>query len=72
MFEITEQLRTAPCVPAIREALKLWRSENYKGVTETTNELLNFWFKTDHRLANGQRFKFHAAQQEAIETKVAD
>jgi type III restriction enzyme len=70
LFDLTEQLRTAPCVPAIREALKTWRSERYKGVTETTDELLNFWFKTDHRLANRQRFKFHTAQQEAIETLI--
>lgn len=42
MFNIQEQLNTAACVPAIREAVKTWRAGNYKGITETTRELLNF------------------------------
>jgi hypothetical protein len=43
---------TAPAVPAIREAVAQWRAENYPGVTPTTLALLNFWFRTDHRLPN--------------------
>jgi type III restriction enzyme len=70
LFNIQEQLKTAACVPAIREALKNWRAENYKGITETTKELLNFWFHTDHILPNGQVFRFHTAQREAIETLI--
>lgn len=63
-------MRTAVCVPAIRAEFKKWRDGGYKGVTDTTNELLNFWFHTDHQLANGQTFKFHDAQREAIETLI--
>lgn len=70
MFNIQEQLKTAACVPAIREAVKTWRADGYKGITETTNELLNFWFHTDHLLPNGQSFRFHTAQREAIETLI--
>ena len=70
VFNIQEQLKTAACVPAIREAMKAWRAENYKGITETTRELLNFWFHTDHILPNGQSFRFHSAQREAIETLI--
>ncbi len=66
MFNIQEQLSTAACVPAIREAVKAWRTSGYKNITDTTNELLNFWFRTDHE--NG--FHFHLAQREAIETLI--
>lgn len=70
LFNIQEQLKTAACVPAIREAVKGWRAGNYKGITETTKELLNFWFYADHILPNGQTFRFHTAQREAIETLI--
>ncbi|MDI6767644.1 MAG: DEAD/DEAH box helicase family protein [Bacteroidota bacterium] len=70
MFDIEEYLTTAPCVPALREAVRTWREDNYKGVTDTTRELLNYWFKTDHRLSNGQRFAYHLAQREAMETLI--
>ncbi|NCC72924.1 MAG: hypothetical protein EOM06_05960 [Sphingobacteriia bacterium] len=70
MFNIQEQLITAACVPAVREAVKKWRANDYKGITETTRELLNFWFRTDHVLPNGNSFRFHTAQREAIETLI--
>lgn len=70
LFDIQEFLETAPCVPALRQAVRTWREGNYKGVTETTHELLNFWFNTDHKLANARRFKYHLAQREAIETLI--
>lgn len=70
LFNIQEQLSTAACVPAIREAIKAWRADKYKGVTETTRELLNYWFYTDHILQNGTTFRYHAAQREAIETLI--
>jgi type III restriction enzyme len=70
LFNIQEQLSTAACVPAIREAVKSWRADKYKGITDTTKELLNFWFHTDHVLANGQTFRYHLAQREAIETLI--
>lgn len=70
MFNIQEQLSTAACVPAIREAVKGWRADGYKGITLTTRELLNFWFRTDHVLQNGNSFRFHTAQREAIETLI--
>ena len=70
IFDIQEHLNTAACVPAIREAVKAWRTDKYKGITDTTRELLNFWFHTDHILFNGQTFRFHTAQREAIETLI--
>ncbi len=70
LLDVTAKLRTGPCVPALREAVKAWKAGGYKGVTETTRILLNYWFHTDHRLPTGLPFKYHPSQQEAIETLV--
>ncbi len=70
MFNLDDRLNTAVCVPAIRRAFKQWRDNGYKGVTPTTAELLNFWFRTDHQLSNGTTFKFHDAQRDAMETLI--
>src|SRR5258706_10130814 len=70
LFNIQKQLNPAACVPAIRDAVKAWRIDKYKGITATTRELLNFWFHTDHVLPNGQTFRYHLAQREAIETLI--
>lgn len=68
LLDITARLRTAPCVPALREAVKAWKAGGYKGITETTRILLNYWFETDHKLPSGLPFKYHPSQREAIET----
>ena len=70
LLDITSRLRTAPCVPALREAVKAWRVGGYKGTTETTRLLLNHWFKTDHRMRTGRPFAYHSSQREAIETLI--
>ncbi len=70
LLDITAKLRTGPCVPALREAVKAWKAGGYKGVTDTTRSLLNHWFYTDHRLRTGLPFKYHSSQQEAIETLI--
>src|SRR5579859_2162977 len=70
LLDITAKLRTGPCVPALREAVKAWKAGGYKGVTDTTRILLNHWFHTDHKLRTGLPFKYHASQQEAMETLI--
>jgi type III restriction enzyme len=70
LFDITPQLRTAACVPAIRQAVLDWRNAGYPGITNTTKLLFNHWFNTDHRLKNGRPFKYHSFQQEALESLV--
>src|SRR5436309_9731716 len=70
LLDVTARLRTAPCVPALREAVKAWKAGGYKGVTDTTRILLNHWFHTDHKLPSGLPFRYHASQQEAIETLI--
>src|SRR5260221_10959262 len=68
LFDV--RVTTAPCVAAIREVVGPWREGGYKGVTDTTRILLNWWFKTDHRLPNRRKFAYHWSQREAIETLV--
>ncbi|HEY4052343.1 MAG TPA: DEAD/DEAH box helicase family protein [Terriglobales bacterium] len=70
LLDITAKLRTGPCVPALREAVKAWKAGGYKGITDTTRILLNFWFETDHRTRTGLPFKYHESQREAIETLI--
>jgi len=64
------EAHTAPCVPAIEEAVRAWRAKGYPGATDTTRELLRHWFETDHRLADGRRFAYYPFQREAIETLI--
>jgi type III restriction enzyme len=63
-------VKTAPCVPVIRQAVDEWRAANYKGATDTTRTLLNYWFKTDHRSISGRPFYYFDAQRFAIETLI--
>src|SRR5437870_4045677 len=70
LLDITARLKTGVCVPALREAVKAWKAGGYKGITETTRILLNYWFEADHKLRTGRPFKYHHSQQEAIETLV--
>ena len=63
-----------PLVQKIREAVKTWRTDNYKGASETSRALLNWWFKTPHlqEQSNGTttEFQYYFAQREALETIV--
>lgn len=65
---LTARVTTAPCVPEIRKAVKEWRLKKYKGATDTTKALFNYWFSNDHRRSDGQSFQYYAAQREAVET----
>ena len=70
LFDLSPFLKTAPCVPALRKLIVEWRKNGYEGVTDTTRVLLNYWFFADHKLRNGQLFRYHDAQREAIETLI--
>lgn len=70
LLDVRERLSTAPCVPALRNAVNAWREGGYKGITSTTRELLNYWFYTDHRLPDGSSFRYYDAQREALETLI--
>ena len=63
------QVTTAVCVAAIRKELEGWRASKYRGASDTTRTLLNYWFATEHR-PGGRPFRYYAAQREAVETLV--
>ncbi|MGA2681496.1 MAG: DEAD/DEAH box helicase family protein [Candidatus Bathyarchaeia archaeon] len=72
-LKVVAPIGTAPCVPAIRKSVDDWVKSGYVtpvGCTDTTKTLLNYWFHSDHRLANGHIFKYNTAQREAMETVV--
>jgi len=70
LIDITERLKTAPCVPAIRLAVNAWRAGGYKGMTDTTRRLFDFWFNTDHKARPNGITKYYDFQREAMETIV--
>src|SRR4030067_3022195 len=63
-----------PLVSVLRKEVKEWREKGYKGASETSKALLNYWFNTEHLVpqADGtdKVFEFYFAQREAMETIV--
>ena len=61
-----------PLVPELRKQVQAWRNTGYVGATQTSNSLLNWWFKTKHLLtpSDGMMgdFQYYFAQREALET----
>ena len=61
-----------PLVHKIREQVKAWRDDSYRGASETSKALLNWWFNTPHLLegadATMTEFQYYFAQREALET----
>jgi type III restriction enzyme len=53
-------------VNALEGEVQAWLEQGWPGVTQTTLELFNYWFKRDDELTE----KFHPCQQRAIETLV--
>lgn len=56
-----------PLVYKIRLGVSKWRDENYKGASQTSKSLLDFWFNQDHFLGKN-KFSFFFSQREAIES----
>ncbi len=58
----------------LRHALDDWRRNDYIGASDTTRELLNYWFQSEHVFnnANGdaQQFSYYFCQREAVETLI--
>ena len=61
-----------PLVHQIREQVNTWREDGYRGASETSRSLLNWWFNTPHLLdqadATMGEFQYYFAQREALET----
>ncbi len=65
--EATEKLMP-PLVEKIRQAVYEWRLNKYKGATETSKQLLNFWFEQKHDKTVYDIQQYFFLQREAIES----
>ena len=58
-------------VPKIRKAVDAWRDGGFKGASDVTRRLLDYWFEEDHEVPGfGVPFRYYFCQREAIETLV--
>jgi len=56
-------------VPKMRVAVDAWRSGGYRGASEVTRRLFEYWFEEDHEVPGlSVPFRYHFCQREAIET----
>lgn len=58
----------------LRSTVRDWRDAFYAGASETTRELLNYWFERSHRKTTPEgdefEFRYYFCQREAIETLI--
>jgi type III restriction enzyme len=63
-------------IEKLRAEVTAWRGsgpedpQRYKSASETSRRLLDYWFGADHRLRDGEFFRFYFGQREAIETLI--
>lgn len=79
-FPADEALRTQgyekllpPLVAELRKVVKKWRDSDYEGATNTSKALLEWWFKSEHVIAQDglqSQFRYYYAQREAVETVI--
>lgn len=80
-FPAAEELRATayekllpPLVARIREDVAAWRDSDYQGASATSRALLEWWFKTEHRLEQigdtQSAFRYYFAQREAVESVI--
>lgn len=73
--EVRNNRRPSPLLIAqnLRAAVKEWRENFYFGASDTTRQLLSYWFEREHLVgSNGssQEFRYYFCQREAIETLI--
>src|SRR3989344_3798919 len=59
------RISASPIVNTLREAVSDWRKKEYAGASETSKQLLHYWFEEEH-----PDFQYYFAQREAIETLI--
>lgn len=61
-----------PLVAQLRKQVKIFRDNGYEGATNTSKNLLNWWFNTQHLQfgpdGSSSEFKYFFAQRESLET----
>ena len=56
----------APLIESIRQRIFDWRQFGYEGISDTSKDLLNYWFNTPHECG----FRFYFGQRESVETVI--
>ena len=55
--------------PKIRDEVDAWRGGGYRGASDVTRRLFEYWFEEDHEIAGFDApFRYYFCQREAIET----
>ena len=55
--------------PKIRDEVDAWRDGGYRGASEVTRRLFEYWFEEDHEISGFDvPFRYYFCQREAIET----
>ena len=71
-IELGRRPSNIPIAQNLRRFVKYWRSNDYPGASDTSRELLHYWFDEEHILQNngGEQFSFryYYCQREAVET----
>lgn len=70
-YEVVEGRRPSKMllVNKLRKEVDRWREDGYPGASDTSAELMTFWFEQDH-LVNGEKFVYYFCQREAMETLI--
>lgn len=74
--KIVKGRRPSPIIIAqnLRSYVRDWREGFYAGASDTTRQLLNYWFNRAHRLTNSKdeefEFRYYFCQREAIESLI--
>jgi type III restriction enzyme len=73
-IELGRRASNIPIAQNLRRFVKYWRSNDYPGASETSRELLHYWFDEEHILQNNEGeqfpFRYYFCQREAIETLI--
>ena len=74
MRETAYEKLLPPLVAKVRQEVEVWRASGYKGATDTSRALLQWWFETHHLIeqADGTQseFRYYFAQREAVESVI--
>ncbi|MCX7005422.1 MAG: DEAD/DEAH box helicase family protein [bacterium] len=58
----------------LRSEIRQWREVNYVGASDTSRELMNYWFERPHRIKTAEggenEFRYYFCQREAVETLI--
>ena len=69
-FPSDDKKLLAPLVPEVRKQVFEWREKKYEGASETSKQLLHYWFYNPNlkNARTGEPFRYYFAQKEALES----